>query len=76
MVVSQKDYGRGIKVITKTQDGKNSAQASVKFDGNKSRTFLGQGCNEYAMEFVNELLAEYRRIENSAITKVFSLLKF
>ena len=76
MVVTQTSYGHGITLITKTQDGKRSAQAAVKFDGNKSRTFLGQGCDEYAMEFINELLAEYRRMENSAITKVFSLLKF
>ena len=76
MTVIQKTYGHGITLTTKTQDGKNPAQAAVKFDGNKSRTFLGQGCNEYAMEFINELLADYRRIENSAITKVFSLLKF
>jgi hypothetical protein len=76
MVVIQKSYGHGITLTTKTQDGKRPAQAAVKFDGNKSRTFLGQGSDEYAMEFINELLGEYRRMENSAITKVFSLLKF
>jgi len=76
MVVIQKDYGYGVKVTTKTQDGKNPESAAVKFDGNRSRTFLGQGASEYALEFVNELIGEYRRKEAHALTKVFGLMKF
>jgi hypothetical protein len=75
MNVAIKDYGYGITLTTKTQDGKNPASAAVKFDGNKSRTFLGQGANEYALEFVNELISEYRYSQTKVLAKVFSLIK-